>query len=103
MSKFLDAVISNDIDTEILNKDVISKVGEDNILFLSYMIFGMNFGSSVTRIVKYYLQQKKHDLVITLIVLLILAGISITMLAGENGILSMAKEAKEKTNAAKED
>ena len=64
----LHLLISNEIDTEILNKDVISKVGEDNILFLSYMIFGMNFGSSVTRIVKYYLQQKKHDLVITLIV-----------------------------------
>ena len=36
-------------------------------------------------------------LVVTIIVLLILAGISISMLTGENGILSRAGEAKEKT------
>ena len=35
-------------------------------------------------------------LVVTLILLLILAGTSISMLAGENGILSRAAEAKEK-------
>ena len=36
-------------------------------------------------------------LVVTIIVLLILAGISIVMLTGQNGILNRANEAKEKT------
>ena len=36
-------------------------------------------------------------LVITIIVLLILAGVAIAMLSGQNGILNKAKEAKEKT------
>ena len=39
-------------------------------------------------------------LVITVIVLLILAGISISMLTGQNGILNRAQEAKEKTEEA---
>ena len=39
-------------------------------------------------------------LVITIIVLLILAGVSIAMLTGENGILTQARKAKEKTEAA---
>lgn len=39
-------------------------------------------------------------LVITIIVLLILAGISISMLSGDNGILQRAAEAKEKTDEA---
>ena len=39
-------------------------------------------------------------LVVSIIVLLILAGISINMLTGENGILNRAAEAKEKTVAA---
>lgn len=39
-------------------------------------------------------------LVITIIVLLILAGVSIAMLTGENGILTQAKEAKTKTEIA---
>ena len=42
-------------------------------------------------------------LVITIIVLLILAGISISMLTGQNGILNRAQEAKEKTEVAGED
>ena len=37
-------------------------------------------------------------LVITIIVLLILAGVSIAMLTGENGVLTKASEAKEETN-----
>ena len=37
-------------------------------------------------------------LVITIIVLLILAGVTIAALSGNNGILTRAKEAKEKTN-----
>ena len=41
-------------------------------------------------------------LVITIIVLLILAGISIVMLTGQNGILNRAVEAKEKTEIAEE-
>ena len=39
-------------------------------------------------------------LVVTIIVLLILAGISITMLTGQNGILNRAAEAKENTGKA---
>ncbi len=39
-------------------------------------------------------------LVITIIVLLILAGVSISMLMGENGILNRSKEAREKTETA---
>ena len=42
-------------------------------------------------------------LVITIIVLLILASVSIAMLTGNNGILTQAKLAKENTQAAKED
>ena len=41
-------------------------------------------------------------LVITIIVLLILAGVSIAMLTGENGILSQAQNAKNKTEEAEE-
>ncbi len=39
-------------------------------------------------------------LVVTIIVLLILAGVSISMLTGQNGILNRASEAKENTEAA---
>ena len=42
-------------------------------------------------------------LVVTIIVLLILAGISISMLTGQNGILNRAKEAKESTQQTQED
>lgn len=42
-------------------------------------------------------------LVVTIIVLLILAGISISLLAGQNGILSRAVDAKEKTGEAQEE
>ena len=41
-------------------------------------------------------------LVITIIVLLILAGVSIAMLTGDNGILSQAQNAKKKTELASE-
>ena len=41
-------------------------------------------------------------LVITIIVLLILAGVSIAMLTGENGILSQAQKAKTDTENAEE-
>lgn len=39
-------------------------------------------------------------LVLTIIILIILAGVSISMLTGQNGILTKAKEAKEKTEQA---
>ena len=39
-------------------------------------------------------------LVVTIIVILILAGISISMLTGQNGILNRAANAKEKTEIA---
>jgi len=42
-------------------------------------------------------------LVVTIIVLLILAGVSISMLAGQNGILNRVAEAKEKTGKAQKD
>ena len=42
-------------------------------------------------------------LVVTIIVLLILAGVSISMLTGQNGILNRAAEAKEKTEIAQRD
>ena len=42
-------------------------------------------------------------LVITIIVLLILAGVSITMLTGNNGILTQAQNAKKETEEAQED
>ena len=42
-------------------------------------------------------------LVVTIIVLLILAGISIAMLTGQNGILNRVADAKEKTEVAQKD
>ena len=42
-------------------------------------------------------------LVITIVVLLILAGVSIATLTGENGILTRAREAREETEDAKEE
>ena len=42
-------------------------------------------------------------LVVTIIVLLILAGVSIQMIAGESGILTQAKRAKEETERATEE
>ncbi len=39
-------------------------------------------------------------LVITIIVLLILAGVSIAMITGENGIITQAQKAKENTEQA---
>ena len=42
-------------------------------------------------------------LIVTIIVLLILAGISVSMLTGQNGILNRAAEAKEKTVVAQKD
>ena len=42
-------------------------------------------------------------LVVTIIVLLVLAGISIVMLTGQNGILNRANEAKEKTGVAQKE
>ena len=42
-------------------------------------------------------------LVISIIVLLILAGVTIAALSGENGILTKAKEAKEKTEQGQQD
>ncbi len=42
-------------------------------------------------------------LVVTIIILLILAGVTIATLTGENGILTKAKEAKEKTEIASQE
>ena len=42
-------------------------------------------------------------LVVTIIVLLILAGVSVSMLTGQNGILNRATEAKEKTELSSKD
>ena len=42
-------------------------------------------------------------LVITVIVLLMLSGITISMLTGDNGIITKVKEAKEKTKQAEQE
>lgn len=42
-------------------------------------------------------------LVVTIVVLLILAAVSVAMLTGENGIITMANKSKEETDKAKED
>lgn len=42
-------------------------------------------------------------LIITIIVLLILAGVTLNMVMGENGIINKAQLAKEKTNEAQKD
>ncbi len=68
LKTLLNLLISAEINTTILNNNVISKIGEDNILFLSYMIFSMNFGQSVTRIIKYYISVGKYELINSLIV-----------------------------------
>ncbi len=54
---------------------------------------------------KLFKNDKNHGitliaLVVTIVVLLILAGVTITFVLGEGGILDMAKEAAEKTNKA---
>lgn len=41
-------------------------------------------------------------LVVTIVVLLILAGVSITMVLGQNGIVNKAKDAKTNYEAARE-
>ena len=40
-------------------------------------------------------------LVVTIVVLLILAGVSISMLTGENGIITQAKKSKDATEQAR--
>ncbi len=42
-------------------------------------------------------------LVVTIIILLILAGVTISMLTGENGILTKAQKAKEQTEIASQE
>ena len=42
-------------------------------------------------------------LVVTIVILLILAGISISMLTGQNSILNRAKEAKEKNSKSQKE
>ena len=41
-------------------------------------------------------------LVVTIVVLMILAGISISVLSGENGIITQSRKAKEETEIAEE-
>ena len=62
-----------------------------------------NKGNKEKNIVKKQTGITLIALVITIIVLLILAGVSIAMLTGNNGILTQAKLAKENTALAKED
>ena len=49
----------------------------------------------------YYIKDKKGitlvALVVTIVVLLILAGVSINLILGDNGIVKKAQEAREKT------
>ena len=67
----------------------------------------MNKKSTLGEVANNYLTHTKRNkgitliaLVVTIIVLLILAGISIMMLTGQNGILNRASEAKENTGRA---
>ncbi len=67
----------------------------------------MKENSTLKEVANNYLTHTKEEraitliaLVVTIIVLLILAGISINMLTGQNGILNRASEAKESTGAA---
>lgn len=67
----------------------------------------MNKKATVRSVANDYLTHPRENkgitliaLVVTIIVLLILAGISIMMLTGQNGILNRAGEAKEKTGVA---
>ena len=65
----------------------------------------MNINNNTTRIKEIKKSSKGVTLialVITIIVLLILAGVSIAMLTGDNGILTQAKEAKEANIAGTE-
>ena len=65
----------------------------------------MNINNTTTRIKEIKKSSKGVTLialVITIIVLLILAGVSIAMLTGDNGILTQAKEAKEANIAGTE-
>ena len=41
-------------------------------------------------------------LIVTIVILLILAGVTLNLVLGDNGIISKAKEAKEKTIAAQQ-
>lgn len=67
LKTLLNLLINCEVDTAILNKEVISNIGEDNILFLSYSLFNMNYGASASRIIKHYISNKKFDLIIALI------------------------------------
>lgn len=67
----------------------------------------MNEKSTLRKVAKDYLTHTKNEkaitliaLVVTIVVLLILAGISISMLSGENGIITKAQNAKMETKAA---
>jgi len=67
-------------------------------------------GKNVKRIANYYLTHTKNSkgitlvsLVVTIIVLIILAGISINAILGEDGIITIAKQAKENMSLAQID
>ena len=74
---------------------------EQNRLKMTYKIYRLEKMGGKAKMKKTNLRKNKGitliALVITIIVLLILAGVAISMLSGENGILRKAAEAKTKT------
>ena len=77
--------------TDALDKNKNKKIYERDI-YENASNYGVQNNSAITLVV----------LVITVIVLLILAGVTLNMLMGENGIIAKAQLAKEKTNESQE-
>ena len=73
------------------NKEKIIYNNERRSIFKNSSIFGIKKQESAITLIA---------LVITIVVLLILAGVSINAVIGENGIISKAKEGKIKTEIA---
>ena len=77
--------------TDALDKNKNKKIYERDI-YENASNYGVQNNSAITLVA----------LVITVIVLLILAGVTLNMLMGENGIINKAQLAKEKTNESQE-
>lgn len=91
MNKNAESVATVYIHTDALDKNKNKKIYERDI-YENASNCGVQNNSAITLIA----------LIITVIVLLILAGVTINMLMGENGIIAKAQLAKEKTNEAQD-
>ena len=85
------ATVHTHTHTDALDKNKNKKIYERDI-YENASNCGVQNNSAITLVA----------LVITVIVLLILAGVTINMLMGENGIINKAQLAKEKTNESQE-